>query len=50
MAMKKGSIVNNSYIFEHILILTTYSCCAVWFVVIPKSLEGSDEASRAYSR
>ena len=47
---KKGSIVNNSYIFEQILILTKYTCCAVWSLVKRKSLKGSDKASRVYSR
>ena len=50
MPIKKGSIVNNSYFFEQILILTTESCCAVWSLVKRKSLEGSDKASRVYSR
>ena len=50
MPIKKGSIVNNSYIFELILILTTESCCAVWSLVKRKSLEGSDKASSVYSR
>ena len=45
--MKKGSIVNNSYIFEHIFILiNAYSCCAVCSLVKSKSYDGSDKASR----
>ena len=47
--MKKGTLGNNSYIFEPVLILTTLSCSAVCPLVKCESLEGSDKASRIYS-
>ena len=50
MPMKKGSLVNNSYIFEPILILSTLLSSAVYLLVAHTSLEGSDKASRVYSR
>ena len=50
MPMKKGSHVNNSYIFEPILILSTLLSSAVCLLVKCISLEGSDKASRVYSR
>ena len=50
MPIKKGSIVNNSYIFEPILILSTLLSSAVYLLVECTSLEGSDNASRVYSR
>ena len=50
MPMKKGSLVNNSYIFEPILILSTLLGSAVYLLVEYTSLEGSDKASRVYSR
>ena len=50
MPMKKGSLVNNSYIFEPILILSTLLSSAVYLLVECTSLEGSDKASRVYSR
>ena len=49
MPMKKGTLGNNSYISETIVILTTLSCCEVCPLVKYKNLEGSDEASRIYS-
>ena len=49
MPMKKGTLDNNYYSFELILILRTLSCSAVCIVVKCKSLEGSDKASRIYS-
>ena len=52
MPIKKGSIVNNSYNFQHILILIPYSCCAVVqydHLIVENmqflSIEGSDKAS-----
>ena len=48
MAMKKGTLGNNSYIFEPILILTSLSCIAVYPLVKCKRLEESDKASRIY--
>ena len=50
MPIKKGSIVNNSYIFEPILILSTLLGSAVYLLVECTSLEGSDKASTVYSR
>ena len=47
--MKKGTLVNNSYILEPILILTTQSCSAVCPIVKCKSVDGSDIASKIYS-
>ena len=44
--MKKGTLGNNSYIFEPILILTTLSCCAVCPLVKFESSEGSDKARK----
>ena len=49
MPIKKGSIVNNSYIFEPILILSTLLSSAVYLLVECTNLEGYDKASRAYS-
>ena len=50
MPMKKGSLVNNSYIFEPILFLSTLLSSAIYLFVECTSLEGSDKASRVYSR
>ena len=50
MPMKEASLVNNSYIFEPILILLTLLSSALWSLVKCKSLEGSDKASTVYSR
>ena len=50
MPMKKGSLVNNSCIFEPILILSTLLSSAVYLLVKYTSLEGSDKALRVYSR
>ena len=50
MPMKKGSLVNNSCIFEPILILSTLLSSALCPFLKGTSLEGSDKASRAYSR
>ena len=50
MPMKKGSLVNNSYIFEPILILSTLFRSAVCPLVKCKSYDGSEKASRVYSR
>ena len=47
--MKKGTLGNNSSIFEPILILTNLSCFAVCSLVAFESLEGSKKASRIYS-
>ena len=49
MPMKKGTLGNNNYIFEPILILTTLSCFAFCPLVECKSSEWSDKASRIYS-
>ena len=48
--MKKGLLVNNSYIFEPIVIMSTHLSTAVCPLVKCKSLKGSDKASRVYSR
>ena len=48
MPMKKGTLGNNSFIFEPILILTTLSCSALGPLVKYKSLEGSNKASKIY--
>ena len=50
MPMKKGSLVNNSYIFESIFILSTLVSSAVYPLVKSKRLEESYKASRVYSR
>ena len=50
MPMKKGSLVNNSYIFEPILILSTLLSSAVYLLVECTSLDGYDKALRVYSR
>ena len=50
MPIKKGSIVNNSYIFETIFILSTLLSSALCPFLKGTSLEGSDKASRVYSR
>ena len=50
MPMKSGTLVNNSYICQLILILTTLSCCAVFPLFKCKSLEGSSKGSGIYSR
>ena len=50
MPMKKGTLVNNSYICQLILILTTLSCCAACPLFKCKILEGSSKESRIYSR
>ena len=50
MPMKKGSLVNNSCIFEPILILSTLVGSAVCLLAKYMGLEGSDKASRVYSR
>ena len=42
-------LVNNSYMFELILILTTQFCCAVCPVVKCKRYYRSDKASIVYS-
>ena len=39
--LKKGTLDNNSYIFQPILILTTQPCCAACFLVNCKILEAS---------
>ena len=39
--LKKGTLGNNSYIFQLILILTTQPCCAVCLLVNCKNLEAS---------
>ena len=48
--MKKGSLVNNSYIFEQIFFLSTLVSSKVYPLVKCKSLEESYNASRVYSR
>ena len=48
--LKQGSLLNNSYIFEPILILSTLFRSAVCPLVECKSYDGSDKASRLYSR
>ena len=50
MPMMKGSLVNNSYIFEPILILSTLVNSAVYPLIKCKRLEESYNASRVYSR
>ena len=50
MPMKKGCARNNSWIFEPILILSRLLSSAVYLLVECTSLEGSDKASRVYSR
>ena len=50
MPMKKGSLVNYSYIFEPILILSTLVSRVVYPLVKCKRLEESYKASRGYSR
>ena len=50
MPIKKGSLVNYSYIFEPILILLTLVSSAVYPLVKYKRLEESYKASRVYSR
>ena len=50
MPMNKGSLVNYSYIFEHILIMSTLVSSAVCSLVKCKILEESYRASRVYSR
>ena len=50
MPMKQGSLVKNSYIFKPTLILSTLLISAVCPLVKCKSEEGSDKASRIYSR
>ena len=50
MPMKKGSLVNNSYIFKPILTLSTLLNSALCPLIKCKSVEGSDKASRVYSR
>ena len=47
MLMKKGSLVNNSYIFEPTLILSTLFRSAVCSLVKCKSYDGSDKAFQA---
>ena len=42
MPINKGSIVNNSYIFKPILILSTLLSSAVYLLVECTSLEGSE--------
>ena len=49
MPMKKGSLVNYSYIFEPILILSTLVSSAVCSLVKCKRLEEFYKASRVYS-
>ena len=48
--MKKGCARNNSYIFEPIFILSTLLSSALCPFLKGTSLEGSDKASRVYSR
>ena len=48
--MKKGSLVNNSYIFGIIFILSTLVSSAVYPLFKCKRLEESYKASRVYSR
>ena len=50
MPMKKGSLVNNSYIFEPTLILSTLFRSAVCPLVKCKRYDGFEKASRVYSR
>ena len=50
MPMEKWSLVNNSYIFEPILILSTLFRSAVCPLVKCKRYDGSEKASRVYSR
>ena len=50
MPMKKGSLVNISYIFEPIFILSRLVSSAVYPLVKCKRLEESYKASRVYSR
>ena len=50
MSMKKGMLVNNSYIVEPIFILTTQLGCAVCHLVKCKRLEESLKASKIYDR
>ena len=50
MSMKKGSLVNNSCIFEPILILSTLLSSVLCPFLKGTSLEGSDKASTVYSR
>ena len=51
MPMKKGSLVNNSYIFEPILILSTLVSSAILCPLFKcKRLEESYKAARVYSR
>ena len=41
LSLKKGTLGNNSYIFQPILILTTQPCCAACPLVYCKNLEAS---------
>ena len=50
MPMKKGTLGNNSYIFQLILILTMQPCCAACPLVNCTKLEASHEASKFYNR
>ena len=50
MTMYKGMLVNNSYIFGPIFILTMQSGYAVIPLVKCESEKGSNKASRVYSR
>ena len=50
MPMNKGSLVNNSYIFEQIFFLSTLVSSKVYPLVKCKRLEESYNASRLYSR
>ena len=50
MAMNKESLVNNSKFFDPSLIMSTLFRSAVCPLVKCKSYDGSDKASRAYSR
>ena len=50
MPMNIGSLVNNSYILEPILILSTLVSRAVYPLVKCKRLEESYKGSRVYSR
>ena len=45
---KKATLVNNSYILEPILILTTQSSCAVCPRVKCKNYDGSNKALKIY--
>ena len=50
MPMKKGSLVNISYIFEPIFIMSRLVSSAVYPLVKCKRLEESYKASRVYIR